>query len=264
MAWLTWQGVPPGLDSHAYWAAWSGDMYGRPPNTMDAYLYSPAFAQALWPLAQLPWPVFGVVWAAATVAALIYLLAPLGWRWVAPLLLICSPEVVSGNVFWLLALVAVFGIRHPYLWAFPLLTKLTPGLGPLWFAVRREWRNVAISASATVLVVAVSYALSPNLWVQWVDFLVEHAASSSSRVGATAAPPLLVRLPIALSLLVLTALTDRLWGLPLAMVLVTPVAGIAALTILAAVPRLLLTDVARPRGRAADSPSQQSDQGLRA
>src|SRR5262245_56278888 len=40
-----------GFDSHAYWLAWQhSDMYGLKPNQQDAYLYSPAFAQLIWPL----------------------------------------------------------------------------------------------------------------------------------------------------------------------------------------------------------------------
>src|SRR4051812_29396106 len=45
-----------GLDSKAYWAAarHSHHLYSQRPGALGAYLYSPAFANALWPLAQLP------------------------------------------------------------------------------------------------------------------------------------------------------------------------------------------------------------------
>ena len=51
-----------GYDSHAYWVAAQdlGHLYERPPLARDAYLYSPAFVVLLWPLAQLPWPIFAV------------------------------------------------------------------------------------------------------------------------------------------------------------------------------------------------------------
>ena len=246
MVWITWSTsdrIPLGVDSHAYWAAWIGDsMYDRAPGTLDAYLYSPAFAQAVWPLVQLPWPVFGVLWALATVAGFVYLFAPMGWRWVPPMLLLCSPEIASGNVFWLLAIAAALGLRHPSVWAFVLLTKVTPALGPIWFAVRREWRDLAVSVAATVTVIAVSYTLSPDLWAQWLAFLVDRAGSTDTRVGAPIFPPLIIRLPVALVLLVATALMNKRWGLPVAMVWATPVSGIAAFTILAALPRLLLAE----------------------
>ncbi len=240
-----------GLDSHAYWSAWRGPMYDHAPNTFDAYLYSPAFAQALWPAVQLPWPVFGVLWAALVVAGLVHLFRPLGWAWVVPLVLCCAPEIVAGNIFWLLALVAAYGARWPGLWAVALLTKLTPGIGLLWFAVRREWRPLAVALLTTACVVVVSFALDPALWRAWVDMLVSNASSSGSAQSALI-PPLLVRLPVAVVLLAWTALTDRPWGLPAAMVLATPVTGVAAFVLLAALPRLHReTPAARPRRRTA-------------
>ncbi|MBL0747459.1 glycosyltransferase 87 family protein [Nocardioides baculatus] len=243
MVWMTWRTLdvlPLGVDSHAYWAAWAGEsMYDRAPGTLDAYLYSPAFAQMVWPLAQLPWPVFGVLWALATVAGLAYLFAPMGRRWILPMLMLCSPEIASGNIFWLLAIAAALGLRHPSVWAFVVLTKVTPALGPIWFAVRREWRNLAVSVVCTAVVVAVSFALSPELWTQWLAFLTDRAGSSSTRVGAPIFPPLIIRLPLALVLLVATAVTNKRWGLPVAMIWATPVSGIAAFTILAALPRLM-------------------------
>jgi hypothetical protein len=249
LAWLTWlqvQGTRWGVDSHAYWAAWQGAMYDRSPDTLDAYLYSPAFAEAVWPLTRLPWPVFGWLWALAVVTALVVLLKPLGWPWVFALLLCCTPEIVSGNVFWLLALVAAYGLRWPALWAFALLTKLTPGIGLLWFAVRREWRPLLVAAAATALVAAVSVALDAGLWRDWFSMLQANASRTSGSVGSDLMPPLLYRLPVGLALVVWGGLTDRRWTIPAAMVLVTPVASIATFTMLAALPRLQSRSAADP------------------
>lgn len=54
-----------GLDSHAYWLAgrFPESWYTLPPAYRDAFLYSPAFGQALGPLSQLPWTAFQVLWA---------------------------------------------------------------------------------------------------------------------------------------------------------------------------------------------------------
>ena len=52
-------------------------------------------------------------------------------------------EVAGGNVSLLLAVAIVVGFRWPAAWALVLLTKITPGIGLLWFAVRREWRSLA-------------------------------------------------------------------------------------------------------------------------
>ena len=243
LALVAWQfhhtQAPLGVDSHAYWSAFRGPMYDHAPDTRDAFLYSPAFAQALWPLAQLPWPVFGVLWSSLSVLGLVRLLRPLGWRWVVPILLLCAPEILSGNIFWLLALVAANGLRHPSLWAVPLLTKVTPALGPLWFATRREWQPLLVSSCASAAAVLVSWTLDPDLWHQWLTFLLDHASQARSReTGSSTLPPLTLRLPLAVLLTIWAARTDRPWGLPAAMVLATPVSGIAALTMLTALARL--------------------------
>ncbi len=61
-----------------------------------------------------------------------------------------------GNVHMLLALAIVLGFRWPATWSFVLLTKVTPGIGLLWFAVRREWRSLAIALGATAVLVTLS------------------------------------------------------------------------------------------------------------
>lgn len=256
LVWLTWQDSQLsrlGRDSHAYWQAWQGgsSLYSSAPGTVDAYNYSPAFAQLLWPLAQLPWPVFGILFSVAATVGLAHLLRPLGWAWVFPLLLCCAPEIMSGNIFWVLGLVAAYGLRETggwaALWAFALLTKVTPGLGPLWFAVRREWRPLAVSVVATLAVVLVSWLLMPTAWHDWYTFLTTNGGGSKVTTGSPLAPPLVYRLPVALALLVWAAHTNRRWGVPVAMVLATPVTGIAAFTMLAAIPRLLDREVTSPQ-----------------
>ena len=248
IVWFSWQVARDtglGVDSHAYWAAWQGhwrtDMYDLAPGTTDAFNYSPAFALAVWPVAQLPWPVFGVAWSLAALVACCYLVRPLGWRWVPPLLLCASPELLSGNIFWLLALTTVWGLRAAprsgAWWALAALTKVTVALGPVWFAVRRQWRPLGWSVATTGALVAVTYLATPDLWRQWLDFLLDNQASTST-VGSSVLPPLAWRLPVAVAVTVWGALTGRVWAVPVAMVLATPVAGPAAFVMLAAVPRL--------------------------
>jgi hypothetical protein len=111
--------------------AWS-DVYDRA--SRAAIYTAPRFAQALWPLAVLPWPVFAAMWSALLGVVLVWLLASLGWGWALPLFLDALPELVSGNEFALLALAYVLGIRRPSAWALATLTKITPCLGPVWFA----------------------------------------------------------------------------------------------------------------------------------
>ena len=228
-----------GIDSHAYWMAWQGPMYGILPGESDAYLYSPAFAQVLWPFAQLPWPAFATVFAAGLVVALVWLLRPVPLRWALPLGVIGLNEVFVGNIYLLLAVVAAVGFRHPAAWAFAGLSKITPFVGPIWFLVRREWRPLVISLSATVAIAAVSYAIDPGAWHDWARFLVTNASMAQGQTGGSILPPLVVRLPVALAIVVWGALTGKRWTVPVAMVIGTPVIGSRSFFVLFALPRIL-------------------------
>lgn len=231
-----------GFDSHAYWLAWRHGLYGAPPNTPDAYLYSPAFAQLIWPLAQLPWPAFAVAYTLILLAVLAWLLKPLPLRLAIPFGVAGLNEVMAGNVFLIFALVAVLGFRYPASWAFVALTKVTPCLGPVWFLVRRDWRGLILSLGATGLVVLISLSVTPHLWMDWFHFLTTHAGDSRGAFGSLLAPPLIIRLPFGLALLVWGALREKRWTVPTAMIMATPVFGIAAITVLFALPRMYERD----------------------
>ena len=58
-------------------------------------------------------------------------------------------ELYLGNVHILIAVAILLGFKHPWTWAFVLLTKTTCGVGLLWFVVRREWRSLWIALGAT-------------------------------------------------------------------------------------------------------------------
>jgi hypothetical protein len=150
--------------------------------------------------------------------------------------LFCTPEILSGNVFWLLALCTVLGFSRGTPWLAAAFTKVVPCLGPIWFLVRGEWRPLRSFAVAATLFFLVSFALDPSLWRQWVDFLVD---SSDVAPVISFIPPLVYRLPVGLALLVFAARTDRRWLVPVCMVVVSPVIGEGTLALLAAIPRLL-------------------------
>jgi hypothetical protein len=225
------------VDAYAYWATRAGDPYASAEaGRIGAYLYSPAFAQLLAPLVILPWPAFCALWTA--------LLCVVYWRLVGRLalpLLLFIPipfEIVSGNVHLLIAAAIVVGFRYPAAWALPLLTKVTPGIGLLWFAVRREWRSLAIALGATALVAAVSFVLAPDAWRQWLALLVRDIGAPLDTPGWYLPVTLLVRLPIAAVVVVWGALTDRRWTVPVAVVLSLPILWLNSLAILAALPAL--------------------------
>ena len=132
-----------GQDSHAYWLAAQGELsYGASPGQRDAYLYSPAFAAVIKPLALLPWPLFCAAWFAIEAAAMVWLVRPLRARWAIPVCLLCLPELVVGNIYILLAAATVVGMRRPAAWSFAVLTKVTTGVGLLWFAARGDWKRL--------------------------------------------------------------------------------------------------------------------------
>ena len=224
-----------GVDAHAYWlTAHHSHLYGLAPTVRDAYLYTPAFAQVIRPLALFPWPVFFAIWIVAETAVFAWLLKPLGWGWGVPALLLCGFEIAAGNVFSFIAAVAVVGLRRPAAWSLPLLTKITPGLGPLWFAARREWRQLATSIWVTLVIAGVSLAIAPRAWSDWFHFL---------RSNTGAHPILWIHIVAGAVLCVVAARLDRRWLLVPALVLACPVLdGWLPYTVFAAVPRLLEAD----------------------
>ncbi|WP_344255883.1 glycosyltransferase 87 family protein [Terrabacter carboxydivorans] len=225
-----------GTDSaHAYWNVWRTGPYALPPGSPDAFNYSPAFAQLIYPLTLLPWPVFLTLWSVLLMAATVWLLWPLAprWRWLL-LAYVAPPVLLIGNIEVFLAVAAVVGLRLPSAWAFPLLTKITPGLGPVWFAVRREWRQAAVAVLATALVAAASFVISPGLWVAWWEFVVG-APTPPTQAGL---PPLGLRLTLALAVIIWGALKGRRSAVPVAMMLAMPLWSSGVLALLTAVPRL--------------------------
>ena len=221
-----------GIDCHAYWAALQGGpLYEGKPNELDAYLYSPAFAQALSPLGRLPWEVFAGAWLALGVASVLWLVRPLPPRWAVPAVLFAVPALVVGNVYIFFAVMVVLGGRYPAVWAFGVLTKVTPGVGIVWLLSRRDWRGAAIAVAVTCAVVGVSWAVTPGDWLAWLELL-------TSSTGGD--PTWHVRVVAAVALAVVAARPGRQWLLAVAVVLASPVLiGPAAFVPLLAIPRLL-------------------------
>ena len=126
-----------------------------------------------------------------------------------------SQEILIGNIHLLLAAAIVLGFRWAGTWAFVLLTKVTPGVGLLWFAVRREWRPLAIALGATAVIAGISFLIAPDAWRDWIA-LLRHDGGTQSSV-------LLVRIAVAAVIVSWGGLTDRRWTVPLAAMLALPV-----------------------------------------
>jgi hypothetical protein len=236
-------------DSAAYWAIDLADPYTGVQGEPAVFLYAPAFAQLMAPTGLLPWPVFLAAWTVLQLACVVFV-AGRQWPWVLALPPVFF-EVLVGNVHLLFAAAIVLGFRYPWTWSLMLLTKVTPGVGLLWFAVRREWRALLIALGVTAIIAAVSFVIAPGTWRQWIDLLATHAARPTP-VLASIGVPLVVRLPVAAILVVWGARTERPWVLPIAVYLAQPTVWLASLSILIAI---LPLRGARGRALAAGQPA---------
>jgi hypothetical protein len=226
-----------GQDARCYYQATLGDPYLHSSwNDPIAYVYSPAFLQLVTPLTALPWQAFMAVWTALLIGAVRFLTGP---RLLAAGLLFpfTAMEVAGGNVSLLLAVAIVAGFRWPAAWAIVLLTKITPGIGLLWFAVRRDWRPLAIALGVTAAIAAFSYVTMPDAWQRWFEVIVANAGKGGT--WASVPVPLWLRLPAALALVAWGARTDRRWTVPIASMLALPALWYGGLSMLLAVIPLL-------------------------
>jgi hypothetical protein len=223
-----------GFDSHAYWLTREGVHYLTEPGKHDAYLYSPAFAHAIRPLTLLPWPVFALIWVFLATFTYLWLARAVEPRWRIPLLALCLGDVIYGNVWWLFAITLALGLRRPALWAIPVLLKLTPAVGIIWFVVRRQWRDLVVAVTVAAAVAALSFCLAPSAWIDWVAFLT-HGHQSWL---ADKPLPLPVRLIAGFALTVYAARTDRPRLLPLALWLTSPVFSLNGIAVFAVLPYL--------------------------
>ena len=229
--------VPPwnqSVDAYAYWRpVTGGSPYdGAAVGELGSYLYSPAFKLLFVPLGALPWPIFNALWTTLNLGVL----RAVAGRYTLVLLLFPPVpfEIVSGNVHILFAAVAAWGLTRPWLWVLPILTKVTPGIGVLWFAVRREWRPLLTASVVTGLIVAASVALTPTWWSDWLAVLRDGQSVPAETPGWFLPVPLWVRLPAAAALIAWGAWGARRWTVPIVMVLAMPVLWLNSLAVLVA------------------------------
>ncbi len=241
----TWRN--PGADGVIYWAVDPSNPYpGATVGGKDAYLYSPAFAQVFSLIGLLPREVFIVGWIVLLSAVAWWLARP----WPASLLVLALPvsqEILIGNIHLLLAAAIVLGFRWPATWSFVLLTKVTPGVGLLWFAARREWRALFVALAVTAAISAVSFVIAPGVWADWFALLRRDGGSESAR--------LLLRLAAAAAIVVWGALTDRRWTVPLGAMLALPVIWMDSFSMLLACVALSKRAAPAPEVSPAAAPS---------
>jgi hypothetical protein len=235
------------FDLWAYWSTQSGIDYANArPGMSGAYLYSPAFAHLIAPLTALSFPAFAAVWTGVLVVALGWLT---GWRaFFVGVLAPVTMSIAIGQTDLLMAAAIVLGFRWPAAWVLPIVTKVTPGIGLLWFAVRREWRQLAIALGATFAVVSISWAIDPSAWQGWVGMLLR-AEFPTAANGVFLPVPVWVRLPVVALLIAWGAQTDRRWVLPIGVCFSLPTVWLNTPTILLAILPLVAAGATTPAGR---------------
>jgi hypothetical protein len=240
-----------GFDAHAYWNVNLANLYGSATgNTsdLDAFRYTPAAGQLFAVFHTVPWEVFFAIWFAAMIAALIWLTG-----WTSLVLLAVPPiplELYHGNIHLFIAVAIVVGFRYPAAWAFVVLTKVSPGVGALWFAVRGEWRKFAIAVGATTGIAAVSFVVAPDLWRQYVSTMVDNLDYDPGHPYPIPIP-LPIRMAASAAIVAWGARTDRRWAVPVAATLSLPIIWFHGFAVLAAAIPLWREDRARSRERQA-------------
>jgi glycosyl transferase family 87 len=215
-------------DVHAYWLAGGSDhpYTGTIASGFDdsvnlyKYRYPPPLAQVFAVLHLLPFPIVAGLW----IGLLYAIVLVLGGKW-APLILLFPPtlaELYLGNVNLLIALAIVVGFRWPATWSVVFLTKMTPGIGVLWFAFRREWRSLLIALGATAAITAASFAIAPQLWREFLDAMTVQAGAAIDVPPAAIQISLPIRLVVAVAVLAYGARTDRHWLVPVAATIAAP------------------------------------------
>ena len=222
-----------GFDPYAYWNVDPAAPYQSTAGALGAFVYSPPIAWLFGLFSAVPYNTYVVLWTGLNVGTAIWL----GGKWALAVFAFppVALEIYHGNIHLLIAAAIVLGFRWPATWAFILLTKVTPGVGLVWFAVRREWGRLAIALGVTAAVAGVSLVLEPQVWRSWVQDCLLATAAGAPVNQFYIAIPLLVRLPVAAVLVGWGGRTDRPWTVPVAAALALPVLWPTGFAILVAV-----------------------------
>ena len=227
------------IDATAWWHIDLSNLYGPGIGTsgagvfasdIGAFRYSPAIAWLFLPATWVSWEVLIAAYLALSGVALV---AMLGAKRALLFTLAFPPvllELLNGNIHLFTALAVWVGLRWAPAWAFILLTKITPGVGMIWYVGRREWRNLATALGVTAAIVLVGVVVAPGLWSDWARMLT----SASGEPSIRGEPPLLLRLPLAAAVAWFAGRTGRAWLVPVSVFLGLPHLWLQGLAILTA------------------------------
>ena len=174
---LTRWSVPS--DEHAYWLAARRLIDGLPlydpaatPVTPYAYWYPPVLAQALVPVALVLPSAGQLAWTVLMLGCLVWLAG--GRMLVALAFVVFLPVAVEfwfRNIHLILAVLVVLSVERGWLASVGASIKLSPGLGIPWLAARGRWRDAGVAILVGIAILAVSVALSPQAWLDWLSIV---------------------------------------------------------------------------------------------
>ncbi|HEX7490459.1 MAG TPA: glycosyltransferase family 87 protein [Candidatus Limnocylindrales bacterium] len=192
-------------DAIFYWGADPSNLYPKAAEGLgNGYVYTPAFEFLAAPWRILPFLTFVAIYRAILLGIVVRLAGPL----TLPVMLAIpvASEITCGNIQIILALAIVLSRRWPAAWAVVLLTKVTPGVGLLYYVFRREWRYVAIAAGATGIVLLLALVI---YWGQWPGYI--RLMSNPAPVTGAFIPTFWMRLPFALAIVAVGAHRGWWW-----------------------------------------------------
>ncbi len=206
-------------DSLAYWIAGHRLVTGLPiywPTEIAfepyAYHYPPPLAQVLAPLTVV---VPALAYCIAYRVLMIVTLWDLAGRSMLKMLALIAfvPVAVAlriENVEIFIAAGIVYGLRRwPWLFSIGALVKVSPGLGIIYLAMRRRWRDFAISVLVGAVITGISLALAPDLWRSSLEAIT----GRTSMVGNSLIPvPYAVRAIAGFVLTIVAGLLGRRRG----------------------------------------------------
>ena len=241
--------VPPGVDAthfyHGLFPPYGVTDYAAG----DGFYYPPPAALVMTPLALLGLPILAATLTGCGLLALYVLLGR--WAWLGLFFPPVWWDITAGNVNTIIGATALLGFARPGWWAVPLLTKVTPGVGVLWFAFRREWRSLALGLGTAAVLCVVSLVIAPQLWRDWLEELAANDPSYAGPGYFTVGIPLAPRLLVAIFLVSLGAARGWRWMIPIAVWLAIPVLWWSTPAVLVAV--IPLARRRRVAGPAADA-----------
>ena len=217
-----------GGDNLAYWIAGNRLVTGQPiypPAEIAfepfAYHYPPPLAQILGPITLV---VPAVAFAAIYRGLMLLALWDLAGRSMLKMLALLAFVPVAyalriENVELFMAIGVVLALRRwPWLFTIGALIKVSPGLGLVYLALRRRWRDLWLSVLVGAVILGVSLALAPDLWRAWLDAITGRA----DMVGNSVIPvPYSVRAIAGFVLAIVAGLIGRRTGELLLVVAIT-------------------------------------------